>query len=184
MRRLPLPKLTCANIIATVAVFIALSGGAYGALRTSDTAPGVITACTHNATGAIRIVRGAGECAARDEAALHWYDKTASDAMFLPKARFGTDRTPSTATESHGYGLECYIGELKLVAFNFAPPGTLFADGQMLKIRDHAALYTLIGTEFGGDGRDTFALPDLHGLGPGHTNYAICVNGIFPQRNP
>ena len=56
---------------------------------------------------------------------------------------------------------ERYIGEVFLVGFNFCPEGTLPAEGQELEIRTNTALFSLFGTTYGGDGRSTFALPDL-----------------------
>lgn len=56
-----------------------------------------------------------------------------------------------------------YIGQIELFAGNFAPAGTAFCDGQLLAINQNDALFSLIGTTYGGDGRTTFGLPDLRG---------------------
>ena len=56
-----------------------------------------------------------------------------------------------------------YIGEIGIVAFNFAPRGWSLCDGQVLPIEQNAALFSVLGTTYGGDGRVTFALPDLRG---------------------
>ena len=61
-----------------------------------------------------------------------------------------------------------YIGEIRLFGGNFAPAGWAFCDGQLLPIADNDALFTLIGTTYGGDGQVTFALPDLRGRVPIH----------------
>ncbi len=61
-----------------------------------------------------------------------------------------------------------YIGEIKLFAGNFAPQDFMFCDGSLLSISQHIALYTLIGTTYGGDGVTTFALPNLKGRVPMH----------------
>lgn len=73
-----------------------------------------------------------------------------------------------------------YIGELRLFAGNYAPNGWAFCDGQLVQIAENDALFTLIGTTYGGDGQSTFALPDLrgrvpvhHGQGPGLGLYVI-----------
>ncbi|MFK3775979.1 phage tail protein [Pseudomonas sp. NPDC089406] len=58
---------------------------------------------------------------------------------------------------------EPYVGEIRLFAGNYAPVNWLACDGSILKITDYQALYSLIGTTYGGDGRDTFMLPDLRG---------------------
>lgn len=58
---------------------------------------------------------------------------------------------------------EPFLGEIRWVPYNFAPRGWAFCDGQLLSISENTALFALIGTTFGGDGRTTFALPDLRG---------------------
>jgi microcystin-dependent protein len=62
-----------------------------------------------------------------------------------------------------------YLGEIRVFAGSFAPAGWLFCDGTLLPITQNEALYTLIGTTYGGDGVSTFALPDLQGRWPVHT---------------
>jgi microcystin-dependent protein len=61
-----------------------------------------------------------------------------------------------------------YIGEIRLFAGNFAPNGWLFCEGQLLPISEYDSLFNLIGTTYGGDGQDTFGLPDLRGRLPMH----------------
>lgn len=61
-----------------------------------------------------------------------------------------------------------YIGEIRIFAGNFAPAGWAFCDGSPLPISEYEALFQLIGTTYGGDGQDTFALPDLRGRVPVH----------------
>ena len=56
-----------------------------------------------------------------------------------------------------------YIGEIRIFAGNFAPLGWAFCDGSLLAIAENDALFNLIGTTYGGDGQQTFALPDLRG---------------------
>jgi microcystin-dependent protein len=63
---------------------------------------------------------------------------------------------------------EPYIGEIRMFAGNFAPAGWMFCEGQLLPISENDALFTLIGTTYGGDGESTFALPDLRGRLPMH----------------
>lgn len=59
-----------------------------------------------------------------------------------------------------------FIGEIRLVAFPFAPEGWALCDGRLLPLQQHTALYALLGTVFGGDGLNTFGLPDLRGRSP------------------
>jgi microcystin-dependent protein len=64
---------------------------------------------------------------------------------------------------------EPFVGEIKLVGFNFNPRGFANCDGQLLQVSSHSALFSLLGTMYGGDGRITFGLPDLRGRVPIHT---------------
>jgi microcystin-dependent protein len=59
-----------------------------------------------------------------------------------------------------------FLGELKLMSFNFAPKGWTMCNGQLFPINQNQALFSLLGTTYGGDGRTTFALPDLRGRVP------------------
>ncbi|MET7258201.1 phage tail protein [Dyadobacter jiangsuensis] len=61
-----------------------------------------------------------------------------------------------------------YVGEIRLFAGNFAPNGWLFCEGQTLPISENEVLFQLIGTTYGGDGEETFRLPDLQGRLPVH----------------
>jgi microcystin-dependent protein len=61
-----------------------------------------------------------------------------------------------------------YLSELKIFAFNFAPQGWAQCNGQFLPINQNQALFSLLGTTFGGNGQTTFALPDLRGRIPMH----------------
>ncbi len=61
-----------------------------------------------------------------------------------------------------------FLGEVMLVAFNYAPKGWAMCNGQLLPINQNQALFSLLGTTYGGDGRVNFALPDLRGRTPLH----------------
>jgi microcystin-dependent protein len=61
-----------------------------------------------------------------------------------------------------------YIGEIRMFAGNFAPVGWMFCEGQLLPISENDTLFVVIGTTYGGDGQETFALPDLRGRVPIH----------------
>jgi len=63
---------------------------------------------------------------------------------------------------------EPFIGEIRMFAGNFAPQGWAFCDGQLLAISQNDALFSLFGTQYGGDGRTTFGLPELRGRVPIH----------------
>jgi microcystin-dependent protein len=63
---------------------------------------------------------------------------------------------------------EPFIGEIRMFSGNFAPRGWAFCNGQLMPISQNTALFSLLGTIYGGDGRSTFALPDLRGRVPLH----------------
>jgi microcystin-dependent protein len=69
---------------------------------------------------------------------------------------------------------EPFLSEIRIMSFNFAPKGWAMCNGQLLPINQNQALFSLLGTTYGGDGRINFALPDLRGkvpihMGSGHT---------------
>ena len=72
-----------------------------------------------------------------------------------------------------------FIGELAVVAFNFAPSGWALCNGQLLPIAQHETLFALLGTTYGGDGESTFALPDLRGRVPLHMGVGSGLSGRF-----
>jgi microcystin-dependent protein len=61
-----------------------------------------------------------------------------------------------------------FVAEIRIFPFNFAPKGWAFCDGQLLPLSQNTALFSLLGTTYGGDGRSNFALPDLQGRAPMH----------------
>jgi microcystin-dependent protein len=61
-----------------------------------------------------------------------------------------------------------FVAEIRIFPFNFAPRGWAWCDGQLLPLSQNTALFSLLGTTYGGDGKSTFALPDLRGAAPMH----------------
>ncbi|MEM6455610.1 MAG: tail fiber protein [Acidobacteriota bacterium] len=74
---------------------------------------------------------------------------------------------------------EPFVGEVRMFAGNFAPRGWAFCDGQLLAVSQNDALFSLLGTIYGGDGRTTFGLPDLRGRIPIHPGSGP---GLSPRR--
>src|SRR5262247_1539362 len=79
---------------------------------------------------------------------------------------------------------EPFLGQIQPFGFNFAPTGWATCDGQILSIAQNTALFSLLGTTFGGNGQTTFGLPDLRGRvpigqgqGPGLANYTLGQTG-------
>ncbi len=80
--------------------------------------------------------------------------------------------------------MEPFLGQIQGFAFSFAPRGWAKSEGQLLEIMSNQALYSLLGTTYGGDGRTTFGLPDLRKQSKADDlNYCIAIQGIFPSRS-
>ncbi|MBK8556064.1 MAG: phage tail protein [Lewinellaceae bacterium] len=84
--------------------------------------------------------------------------------------------------------MDTFIGNIMIFGFNFAPQGWAQCNGQLLAISQYTALFSLLGTTYGGDGRTTFALPDLrgrtpigYGQGPGLSNIQLGQVGGIEQ---
>jgi microcystin-dependent protein len=95
---------------------------------------------------------------------------------------------------------EPFVAEIRVFPFNFTPTGWASCAGQLMPISQHTALFSLLGTRYGGNGNTHFALPDLRDRAPMHpgpsaaaatsdgtqqylaVNYCIALEGIFPQR--
>jgi microcystin-dependent protein len=78
-----------------------------------------------------------------------------------------------------------YLGEIRMFGLNFAPGGWTSCDGRLLAIAEHAALFSLLGTTFGGDGIRDFSLPDLRGMIAPFQSLTFCIatDGAFPTRD-
>ncbi len=68
-----------------------------------------------------------------------------------------------------------FLGEIRIFSFNFPPKGWALCDGQLLPINQNQALFAILGTTYGGDGRTNFALPNLQGRVPVHTGNGITL---------
>lgn len=183
-------------VVAVVALAVALSGTAIAATgRVSGDKlikPGSLSGNrlrSHTVTGKqINLAKlgtvpsasqAADATAATDAAELGGKQPSAYAAASL----FGGG--PAMATESGVDDSACYLSEVRLLAGNQVPGNWHLADGTLLSISSNAALYSLLGTTYGGNGTSTFALPGLKaadpkGAGPAGVNYYICVTGTFP----
>ena len=70
---------------------------------------------------------------------------------------------------------EPFLGEIKIISWNFPPKGWTFCNGQLLPINQNQALFSILGTTYGGDGRVNFALPNLQGRSPVHVGNGIVL---------
>lgn len=138
------------------------SGQDGGSCSVSDTTGGATIACDDGST--VQILDG--EPGAQGDPGPAGEDP-----------RFGTDTERAAA----GRGGECVLGQVWLVAGAVAS-GTP-AEGQLLAISANDALFSLLGTTYGGDGRTTFGLPDLRDAAPNGLTYVICTSGLYPSRD-
>lgn len=99
-----------------------------------------------------------------------------------PQGPSGINNTfgSSTGLGATGKSIDCTLGQVTLSA-GFVGNGTP-AYGQILSIAQYQALFSLLGTTYGGNGQTTFALPDLRAAAPNNTTYYICINGVYPAR--
>ena len=78
---------------------------------------------------------------------------------------------------------EPFMGEIKIVSFNFPPKGWAFCNGQLLPIIQNQALFAILGTTYGGDGRTTFGLPNLQTKSPIHTGGGFSLGQSGGEQN-
>ncbi len=75
------------------------------------------------------------------------------------------------------------IGQIALFPYGFAPRGWMLCNGQLLQVSQNNALYSLLGSRFGGNDKTTFAIPNLQGAEPQPgTAYYICTAGLYPAK--
>ena len=80
---------------------------------------------------------------------------------------------------------DAFLGDVRAMSFKFAPQGWALCDGQLLSIAQNQALFSLLGTQFGGDGKSTFALPALPGVptqNGAELTYCIALKGVYPGK--
>lgn len=73
---------------------------------------------------------------------------------------------------------EPFLGEIKIISWNFPPKGWTFCNGQLLPINQNQALFSILGTTYGGDGRVNFGLPNLQGRSPLHVGNGIALGEL------
>jgi hypothetical protein len=80
-------------------------------------------------------------------------------------------------------GVTCVLGDMVLSINGYGSGNALPADGRILQISQYQVIFDIMGTNFGGNGTTTFALPDLRKLAPPGLYWSICTGGVFPSRN-
>lgn len=78
---------------------------------------------------------------------------------------------------------EPYLGEIKIISWNFAPKGWAFCNGQLLAINQNQALFSILGTTYGGNGQTTFGLPNLQGRVPMHMGNGFTEGQVGGEEN-
>jgi len=160
--------LAALGVLAT----LALGSFAWASIPGGD---GTIHGCYDKASGALRVTdRDTGtpkSCTAK-ETALDWYKGSPASDEYI--ARFGT----AVGTAQFG-NTQCVLGEIRLSAGKYTAGGVP-ANGQLMSINQNIALFSLLGTTYGGNGQTTFALPDLRPVTPNGMTYSICTVGLWP----
>ena len=168
----------------TIALAAVLAGGAagigYAAIPSST---GAISACK-KADGSIKLIdKEAGQACGSSTQLVEWNRQGPAGPAGPPDPavaafadRFGTGTGGAAAAN----GTPCTLGEIRLTASTVKTAGGLPANGQLLLIAENDGLFSLLGTTYGGDGKSTFALPDLRAVAPDHMTYSICVAGNSP----
>lgn len=191
--RLPSPAL----VVAVAALVFALAGAAWAAIPDSS---GVFHGCVSNRTGVLRVIDSsntgfAGHCFTRHhaETAITWNQTgpqgpAGVQGLAGPQGKTGPQGPPGQGLTGVGQntqqarpasGARCTLGQIILSASVVGTNG-IPANGQLLQISQYTALFSLLGNTYGGDGKTTFALPNLGSLAPNGTTYSICSQGDYP----
>jgi hypothetical protein len=170
-------------------------------------AASVINACITKQTGAVRIVQSVATCKST-ETPIAWnavgpqgpagppgqqgVQGVQGPPGTIPQNLTNLANDLSTTNGQAEQGPETFqsaacnsmnVGDIVLSVNGYGGGGSLPADGRLLTINSNTALFSLLGTTFGGDGVSNFALPDLRAITPKGLQYSICVSAIYPVRN-
>jgi hypothetical protein len=159
------------RIVAEVvgAVVLLSVGVAAGSVAASKTATATtIQGCVNTKTGALSVELKAGAKCPRRTKSLSWSTGTA----------FGSHT--NTAVAGSSSGATCTLGEALLMPGKTLGDNTIPANGQLLSISANAALFSLYGTKYGGNGSTDFAVPNLKQAAPDGLTYVICASGVYP----
>ena len=158
-------------LAASIVAALALGSFAWAAIPDGG---GTIHACYNKDSGALRVTDESGmpKACTSKEVALDWAKGSPAADAYL--ARFGGNTGNAVASL-----VPCTMGEVNLTAAS-RTAGGVPANGQILPIGQNQALFALLGTTYGGDGKTTFALPDLRPVTPNGMTYSICIYGVWP----
>jgi hypothetical protein len=167
------------TIAEIVGALVLLSGGATAAAAVlPSAASNTIHGCASARTGALSVLLKAKETCPKGTTALTWN-------ITGPPGPSGTtgvlgSKTNEAKVNSSDQGVECTLGQVLLTAGTTFTGNEMPADGQLLSIAQNTALFSLFGTEYGGNGTTTFGVPNLKKAAPDGLTYTVCVAGVFP----
>jgi hypothetical protein len=165
------------TIAEIVGAAVLLGSGATAAAAVLPSAASTtIHGCENTKTGALSI-RLKSSCP-KGTKGVSW-NATGPQGPAGTTGIFGA-KTNTAAGDSGESNPYCYLGQIVLSAGKTPPPGTMPASGQTLSIPEFTALFSLLGTQYGGNGTTTFKLPDLRKSAPDGLTYSICVFGVYP----
>jgi hypothetical protein len=174
--RLHIPHIPHIRTVAEIvgAVLLLSAGAASAAAIIPAAKSTTIQACENTKTGALG-VRLHATCPAGTRA-ISWNETGPAG----PPGTTGIFGTGTNTAKGGTGGAQCTVGQVILTAGTTAPGGTLPANGQLLSISTNTVLFALLGTKYGGDGKTTFALPNLKKAAPNGLTYSICQFGVYP----
>jgi hypothetical protein len=175
--RLRIPRIPHLRLVAEiVGGVLLLSGGAASAAVVIPAASSpTVHACENTKTGALS-VRLHANCPGGTRA-ISW--NTTGPAG--PPGTTGIFGSKTNTAAIGSDSAQCTLGEVILTAGTTAPGGTVLANGQLLPISGNDALFSLLGTRYGGNGTTTFGMPNLKKAAPNGLSYSICeFNAVFP----
>jgi hypothetical protein len=154
----------------------AAAGSVATSSGTSSATAATIHGCVNTKTGALSVRLKAGAKCARGTKPLSW-------SVTGPRGPAGTTAfgaKTNRATANTNAGAQCTLGEALLMPGKTIDDSTIPADGQLLPITTNVALFSLYGTQYGGNGTTNFAVPNLRKAAPNGLTYVICEFGVFP----
>jgi hypothetical protein len=178
--RLRIPHIPHLRAVAEiVGAMLLLSAGAASAAAIIPSAKSTtVNACENTRTGALS-ARLHATCPAGTRA-ISW-NITGPRGPAGPPGTTGIFGTRTNTAAIGSGSAQCTLGEVLLTAGSTAPGGTVLANGQLLPISGNQALFSLLGTRYGGNGTTTFGVPNLKKAAPDGLSYSICeFNAVFP----
>jgi hypothetical protein len=162
------------------AVGLVLAAAAIGSAAIPS-ADGVISACK-KADGSIRIIDlEAGQGCSGQQQLVEWNQQGPPGPADPAAGAFLDHFGSGTGGAASASGAPCTVGQVLLGASPVKTAGGVPADGRLLPIGQYAPLFSLLGITYGGDGKSTFAVPDLRAITPDHMTYSICAGGVWPE---